>query len=90
MHPFLLAVNFHYMFVRIHPFRDGNGRTARLLSNFFLLQHGFPPIIVPVKQKERYMDSLRKWNIGDSQPFAAHMAELLQESFNLYFSLLKI
>jgi len=90
MHPFLLAVNFHYIFVRIHPFRDGNGRTARLLSNLILMQHGFPPIIVPVREKERYMASLRKWNTGDSQPFAAHMAELLHESFNLYFSVLKI
>lgn len=90
MHPLLLAVNFHYIFVRIHPFRDGNGRTARLLSNLILMEHGYPPIIVPVRKKEQYMTSLREWNAGDSEPFASFMVELLNESFNHYFSVLKI
>jgi len=52
-------VYFHYIFVHIDSFPDGNGRTARLLSNLILMQHGYPPIIVPVRGKERYMASLR-------------------------------
>ena len=37
---------FHHRFVWIHPFFDGNGRTARLVMNLLLMQWGFPPVII--------------------------------------------
>ncbi|MFD3261369.1 Fic family protein [Paenibacillus lentus] len=46
LHPIELAALFHFKFVYIHPFRDGNGRTARLLMNLILMQHGYSPAIV--------------------------------------------
>ena len=42
----ILAAEFHYRFIRIHPFDDGNGRTARILMNFILMKFGYPPVII--------------------------------------------
>ena len=52
--PVLMAAEFHYKYIRIHPFDDGNGRTARILMNFILLQNGYPPVIVKTEDKEKY------------------------------------
>lgn len=43
LHPVELAAEAHYRLVTIHPFIDGNGRTARLLMNLILIAHGYPP-----------------------------------------------
>lgn len=42
MHPVDLAILFHYRYIRIHPFEDGNGRIARLLVNYILSRHDYP------------------------------------------------
>ncbi|SFL33780.1 Fic/DOC family protein [Gracilibacillus orientalis] len=53
LHPVELAALFHFKFVYIHPFVDGNGRTARLLMNFILMQAGYPPAIVKAENEQR-------------------------------------
>lgn len=55
-----LATLFHYRYIRIHPFEDGNGRISRLLMNFILLRHKYPMIVVRHKDKDRYLDALAK------------------------------
>jgi Fic family protein len=50
----------HYRLVTIHPFADGNGRTARLLTNFMLLRGGYVPITVRVEDREEYKSVLRE------------------------------
>ncbi|NCN23894.1 MAG: Fic family protein, partial [Candidatus Pacebacteria bacterium] len=45
-HPAKIAADLHFRFVAIHPFIDGNGRTARLLMNLVLMQNGFPLAII--------------------------------------------
>ncbi|MDR1432945.1 MAG: Fic family protein [Puniceicoccales bacterium] len=52
------AIEAHYSLVAIHPFTDGNGRTARLLMNLILLSDGYAPLIVRVRDRKRYIDSL--------------------------------
>lgn len=52
LHPLLIASTFHYRFVRIHPFDDGNGRMARLLMNLILMQTGYVPIVIGLDIKE--------------------------------------
>ena len=58
--PVELAALFHYRYIRIHPFEDGNGRIARLLMNYILLRHGYPMIVIRSKTKKTYLDALGK------------------------------
>lgn len=56
--PVELAALFHYRYIRIHPFEDGNGRIARLLVNYILSRHGYPMIVVRSRKKKEYLDAL--------------------------------
>lgn len=58
LHPLILAATFHYQFVVIHPFDDGNGRMARLLMNLIFMQYGYPPVIIPLDKKGEYLLAL--------------------------------
>lgn len=60
IHPVIVAARFHGFFEYLHPFRDGNGRTGRLLSNWIMLHCGQPLIIIDIKDRAAYIDSLRK------------------------------
>lgn len=53
-HPALVAFAFHRDYVTIHPFHDGNGRTARIFSNLLLMRFGYPPVVIRVDEKETY------------------------------------
>ncbi|NPD93269.1 MULTISPECIES: Fic family protein [Bacteroidales] len=58
LNPLELAALFHYRYIRIHPFEDGNGRIARLMMNFILARHDYPLIVVPTKTKRQYLEAL--------------------------------
>lgn len=58
LHPVERAILFHYRFVSIHPFDDGNGRMARLLMNMLLMQAGYPPCVVRHSKRREYLQSL--------------------------------
>ena len=57
-HPLIRACLLHGEFVKIHPFVDGNGRTARLLLNFELIKNGYPPVIIKNEDRADYYDAL--------------------------------
>lgn len=61
--PIQLAALFHYRYIRIHPFEDGNGRIARLLVNFILARHNYPMIVVRSRKKEKYYEALHKTDL---------------------------
>lgn len=58
IHPVELAAKFHYKFVKIHPFIDGNGRTIRILMNMILMRQSYPMIIIPNVRRSEYIQSL--------------------------------
>lgn len=87
MHPVELAALFHFKFVYIHPFADGNGRTARLLMNLILMSHGFPPAIVKAENEQRlaYYETLEMASMrNDVQPFITLIAGCVEESLINY------
>jgi Fic family protein len=57
-HPVIVAALAHYKLVTIHPFVDGNGRTARLLMNLLLLQQGYPLAIIKNEQRPEYIAAI--------------------------------
>ena len=64
LHPAELAAEAHYRLVTIHPFADGNGRTARLLMNMILLMSGYPAAIIRKRDRLAYIGSLEKAQLG--------------------------
>lgn len=56
--PIELAALFHYRYIRIHPFEDGNGRIARMMVNFILARHDYPMVVVRSRNKSEYLEAL--------------------------------
>ena len=89
LHPVELAAEAHYQLVTIHPFIDGNGRTARLLMNLILLQNGYPPALIRKRDRVPYLNSLEKAQLGGSKDdYHAIIAKAVSRSFDIYFQAL--
>lgn len=85
--PVELAALFHYRYIRIHPFEDGNGRIARLMVNYILSRHGWPMIVVRSRNKNEYIDALHQSDIevGNSPSAGAHATLTQIRYFLKYF-----
>ena len=84
-HPLIIAADFHLGFVTIHPFFDGNGRTARILMNLILIAGGYPPIIITDSGKQAYYQYLADIQAygGDKELMYFQMAGLELKSLML-------
>ena len=91
LHPVELAAMAHKRFVDIHPFIDGNGRTARLLMNLILVHNGYGIVSIPPVLRNDYINALsasRKLN--DMEPFSKLIAECVIETERDYCRLLRL
>lgn len=79
-HPVLQAARAHYGLVAIHPFIDGNGRTARLLMNLLLIRAGYPPALISVAARAEYYAALEEANGGQLAPFERLVLNRVQAS----------
>jgi Fic family protein len=86
-HPIVKTAYLHHKFVAIHPFSDGNGRAARLVSNLILMRYGYPPVVLKKEDRKKYYDSLRKADSNNLSPFTNFIARALDESLTLYISI---
>ncbi len=73
-----------YEFLAIHPFIDGNGRTSRLLWNYFLLRDGYPLAYIDIADRPLYMDALQKMDRGDAQEYLLLMFSAVERSLDLF------
>ena len=84
-HPIVIAATFHYRFVRIHPFDDGNGRMARLLMNMILIKHGYTVAIIPIEERDQYIQTLEQADKSeDLAEFISYVAHCCEYALNLH------
>lgn len=77
--PVVKAILAHWFFVTIHPYMDGNGRTARLLMNYLLVTAGYSWITIKAEQRIDYFTALSKGQVdGDIVPFGKFIIEMLE------------
>jgi len=86
LHPVELAALAHFRLVDIHPFVDGNGRTARLLMNLILLRNGYPLAVVKNEDRSRYYDLLEKAHQGETAKFVAFIAQAVDRTLDIYLA----
>ena len=89
VHPVEFAALLHLRLVTIHPFIDGNGRTARLLMNLALMQDGFPVTIIPPVVRPAYIEALKASNAGDNRPFINLVSNMVFEAQRDYLRLFR-
>lgn len=84
LNPVKQAALAHFKLVNIHPFGDGNGRTARLLTNLILVRNGYPPVIIKKQERSRYFNTIELAHEGDPRPFIRFIARVTERTLNVY------
>ncbi len=88
MHIIELTALLHHKLVYIHPFFDGNGRTARLTMNLFLMQAGYPLVVIMKTDRKKYYDVLDKADSGIYEPLVKFVSQSIERSLDIYLKTL--
>ena len=83
LHPLLIAAGFHVQFIKIHPFGDGNGRMARILTNLIFMLCGYVPAIVKLENGERYYDAINVSSLHSAETLAEFLGAAVIETLEL-------
>ena len=78
----------HHKLVHIHPFFDGNGRTARLTMNLFLMQAGYPLVVIMKTDRKKYYDVIDKADKGEYELLVKFVAQSIERSLDIYLKTL--
>lgn len=84
LHPFELAALIHAKLTWVHPFEDGNGRTARTVMNLILMKKDFPMFFIPFEKREEYYRSLDIADKGDHKKYISKMLHLIIDQIRSY------
>lgn len=80
--PIIVSAWFHHAFTQIHPFQDGNGRMARLLSSLIWIKAWLFPLTVKRAEKSTYIKALEKADAGDPSQLVAFFSEAQSRSID--------
>lgn len=88
LHIVELVALIHHRLVYIHPFFDGNGRTARIVMNVLLMQYGFPLVIILKNDRKKYYNVLDQADKENYKPMVQFIAQAIEHTLDLYFKTL--
>jgi Fic family protein len=84
-HPVIIAAEAHTRLVSIHPFIDGNGRTARLIMNLILIRNGYTPAVIQNRERVNYLDAIESWQQNNNrEKFYEIITESEKQSLEKY------
>lgn len=86
--PMVMGSILHHWMTWIHPFSDGNGRVSRLFLNFFLLQKGYPEVIIKIVERDQYYNSLIAADKGSISNLVELLSENIKETISAYEELI--
>ncbi len=84
LHAVELAARTHHKIVHVHPFFDGNGRTARLVMNVLIMQAGYPMAIIVKNDRKKHYQVLDKADGEDYGPLVLFIAQAVERTLDLY------
>ncbi|AKM79850.1 MAG: Filamentation induced by cAMP protein Fic [Candidatus Beckwithbacteria bacterium GW2011_GWB1_47_15] len=88
LHPIELAARLHHQLVFIHPFLDGNGRTARLVMNLILMRKAYPLAVILKNDRQKYYRVLQEADKNNYQPLIRFAAQTVERSLDIYLKTL--
>lgn len=82
--PIVMCAIVHHWLSWIHPYADGNGRVSRLFTNFFLLQKGYPEIVIKITDRDQYYNALIDGDKGDITALVELFSDKIRQTVNIY------
>lgn len=89
LHPVHIAAVACYNLVRIHPFDDCNGRTARFLMNLILMNQNYFPAVLHVDRKAQYREAIRLAEEGNLEPFVSYIVDTIISTYQSILDVLE-